>query len=105
MAMNIDPSSLGPVGPGSIGSSAGVPKPVQGADGKPFKDFLTEKMKEVNEMIAQKDLAIEDLATGKTENIAEVFTAIQKADVAFKYMMQIRSKLLDAYQELNRMQL
>ncbi len=74
-------------------------------DGQSFKDILGGKINEVNEMLQSKDRAIEDLATGRTDNVAEVLTAVQKADIAFKALMQIRNKLVDAYQEVQRMQI
>ena len=72
--------------------------------GKSFNDILGGKINEVNDMLLNKDRAIEDLAMGKTDNIAEVLTAVQKADIAFKALMQIRNKLIDAYKEVSRMQ-
>ena len=69
-----------------------------------FGDLLKEQMGKVNEMQMDADRAIEDLAVGRTDNVAEVMTAVQKADLAFKTMMQIRNKLLSAYREISRMQ-
>ena len=69
-----------------------------------FGDLLKEQIGKVNEMQLDADRAIEDLATGRTDNVAEVMTAVQKADLAFKTMMQIRNKLLNAYREISRMQ-
>jgi flagellar hook-basal body complex protein FliE len=43
------------------------------------------------------------LTTGKTENVAEVFTAVKKAELAFQTLMQIRNKLSDAYEEIKQM--
>ena len=44
--------------------------------------------------------AVEGLATGEDVNPAEVMTAVQKADIAFRMMMQIRNKLVQAYTEI-----
>ncbi len=38
--------------------------------------------------------------TGGDVNPAEVLTAVQKADMSFRMMMQIRNKLVQAYQEM-----
>ncbi len=46
------------------------------------------------------DQAVEQLATGGDVNPAEVLTAVQKADIAFRMMMQIRNKIVQAYQEV-----
>ena len=41
--------------------------------------------------------------TGETDNMAEVFTAVRKADVAFSMLMEMRNKLVDAYREVQQM--
>jgi flagellar hook-basal body complex protein FliE len=46
------------------------------------------------------DQAVEKLATGGDVNPAEVLTAVQKADIAFRMMMQMRNKIVSAYQEV-----
>ncbi len=65
-----------------------------------FKDFLLDSIKEVNSMQQDADRAVEDLVTGGDANPAEVLTAVQKADIAFRMMMQIRNKMVQAYQEV-----
>jgi len=73
------------------------------ADGKDFKSVLMESIDEVNRLQTEADTARINLATGKTENVAEVFTAVKKADLAFQTLMQIRNKLMDAYDEIKQM--
>ena len=65
-----------------------------------FKDFLVDSIKEVNSMQQAADQAVEKLAAGEDVNPAEVLTAVQKADIAFKLMMQMRNKMVQAYQEI-----
>jgi flagellar hook-basal body complex protein FliE len=65
-----------------------------------FKNFLLNSIQEVNSMQQDADQAVEKLATGGDVNPAEVLTAVQKADIAFKLMMQIRNKMVQAYQEV-----
>ena len=45
------------------------------------------------------------LATGKSDNVSEVFTAVKKAELAFQTLMQMRNKLLDAYDEIRQMRI
>ena len=71
-----------------------------GADGTSFKNFLLDSIREVNAMQQDADQAVEQLATGGDVNPAEVLTAVQKADVAFRMMMQIRNKMVQAYNEI-----
>ncbi len=65
-----------------------------------FKDFLLDSIQEVNAMQQDADRAVENLMTGGDVNPAEVLTAVQKADLAFRMMMQIRNKMVQAYQEV-----
>ena len=80
------------------GQLPGASEAVQGDSS--FKDLLLESIREVNSMQQDADLAVEQLATGGDVNPAEVLTAVQKADIAFRLMMQIRNKMVEAYQEV-----
>lgn len=83
---------------GSIG--AGAP-PI---DGKSFSDTLKDAIQEVNQLQKVSDQKMQDLSTGKTDNIPDVMIAAEKADIALKLMVQVRSKIIDAYQEIMKMQ-
>ncbi len=65
-----------------------------------FKDFLLSSIQEVNSAQKTADAAVEKLATGGEVSPAEVLTAVQKADVAFRMMMQIRNKIVQAYEDV-----
>lgn len=65
-----------------------------------FKDMLVNSIKEVNTMQTQADQAVESLFTGEDVNPAEVLTAVQKADLAFRLTMQMRNKAMDVYREI-----
>lgn len=72
----------------------------QTQDAKSFKDFLVDSIQEVNSMQQDADKAIEQMAAGGDVTPAEVLTAVQKADIAFRMMMQVRNKIVSAYQEV-----
>ena len=71
---------------------------------KPFASFLAESVAKVNELQEKANVAVQELASGKSKNIHETLMAVEQADIAFKTMNQIRSKVLDAYKEMMRMQ-
>jgi len=73
-------------------------------DGKSFGEVLGDSLKEVNNLQLEADKAIEDFATGQTKNVHETMIAINKADTAFRMTMQVRNKIVEAYQEVTRMQ-
>lgn len=96
---------------GAIGDSKSIPieKPSVTADvdqsqPKSFADTLQEAINNVNQLQKTADRAAQDLATGRTDNVAEVMIAAEKADVALKVMVQVRNKIIDAYQEIMKMQ-
>ncbi len=72
----------------------------QATAGPSFKDFLVDSIRDVNSMQQEANQAVESLFTGGDVNPAEVLTAVQKADMAFRMMMQIRNKLVQAYDEV-----
>lgn len=78
------------------------PAPVgkAGGDNASFKDLLLGSIDQVNAMQQDADKAVENLFTGGDSNPAEVFIAVQKADVAFRMMMQLRNKMVEAYTEV-----
>jgi flagellar hook-basal body complex protein FliE len=69
-----------------------------------FAQTLQDAISQVNSLQKASDKAIQNLATGKTDNIAEVMIASEKADIALKLMMQVRNKIVEAYQEVMKMQ-
>lgn len=75
-----------------------------GVKGKSFGDFLSESLKKVDDLQKGADAAVEQMAKGDGPGIQEAMVAIEKADVAFKLMMEVRQRILDAYQEVIRMQ-
>ena len=68
-----------------------------------FRDLVLGGVGEVNMLQQKADGAVEKLMCGGEIGMAEVLTAVQKADIAFKMMMQIRNKLVAAYQEIQNM--
>jgi flagellar hook-basal body complex protein FliE len=81
-------------------SSSGATDSI-GASGNPFSDLMVGGIGKVNNMQLSADSQMEQLLTGGDVNQAEVFTSMQKADMSFRLLVQIRNKLMDAYQELN----
>ena len=71
---------------------------------KSFADTLKDAVGSVNELSHAADVQQQKLATGETKNIPEVMIATEKAQIAFKLLMQVRNKVIDAYQEIMKMQ-
>ncbi|AJQ27312.1 MULTISPECIES: flagellar hook-basal body complex protein FliE [Pelosinus] len=71
---------------------------------KNFGEFLTEALGEVNSLQQDAAKASFDLAAGKLQDISQVTIAAEKATIAMQLTMQVRNKVVDAYQEIMRMQ-
>lgn len=70
-----------------------------------FMKELNSSMKDVNTMLAQADMANQEIAIGKNENLHSAMIATEKAETALKYLVQVRNKIMDAYREVMRMQI
>jgi flagellar hook-basal body complex protein FliE len=107
MAAPIPGSGPGPIRPippaqppGSAAGSRPTAPPEQGAD---FASLMRQQLEHVSQMQTEADENVQRLLTGQTENMTEVFTAARKAQVAFGLLMEIRNKLVDAYEQVRNM--
>ncbi len=84
---------------------AGENAPLQSTpNGKSFADTLKDSIQQVNQLQKDADVKMQQLATGKTDNIQDVMIAAEKADIGLRLMMQVRNKIMDGYQEIMKMQ-
>ena len=90
-------SGFAPLQPGELGSADGTQQP--------FKNMLLEALDQVNNVQQEADQAVQQLVTGGDVNPAEVLTSLQKADMSFRLMLQIRNKLVSAWQEVNNIRI
>lgn len=90
-------------GPSAFGAlTPGKPLNPPKVDGPGFKDLLMKNLEHVNALQQDAEFAIEDLATGRRDDVDGVMIAKQKADIAFQMMLQVRNKLMDAYEEVKQ---
>jgi flagellar hook-basal body complex protein FliE len=87
---------------GSLGSStsSGAAGSVQGTD---FRKALSEGIRSVESEIQSADNLAEDLVTGQINDIHQVAVRIKRADLSFRFALEVRNKLIDAYREVMRM--
>ena len=95
-SISVNNGGAGPVSVPSLGDGADAPKS--------FADTLKTALGAVNELQVKADKSAQDLATGRTDNIADVMLNTEKADIALRLMVQVRNKMIDAYQEIMKMQ-
>ena len=93
------PSTISP-GAGASGTqSLGNPE-----SGPSFAETLKQALGEVNRLQVEADQASMALVTGQTKDLHQVVIATEKAGLALQLTIQIRNKVLEAYQEIMRMQ-
>jgi flagellar hook-basal body complex protein FliE len=91
---------------GNVAGGGVLPAKVGGAGaagGSSFADLLKNSIEEVAKLQNDASQAVDALATGKTENVTGVMTAMEKSDLAFKTLLSIRGKLMEAYDEIKNM--
>ncbi len=70
-----------------------------------FGAILKKSINEVNNLQNEADNAIQEFTAGEGKSIHETIIALEKADVSFKLLVEVRNKLVEAYQEIMRMQI
>lgn len=61
--------------------------------------------KEVDEKLKTADQKVQQFALGQSQDLHEVVVASEKADISLRFLLQVRNKMLEAYQEMMRMQM
>ena len=69
-----------------------------------FGDMLAEAVNEINKLQIDADKAIANVELSDSGSIHEAMIALEEANISFRAMMQVRNKVLEAYQEVMRMQ-
>lgn len=93
--------SLG-IGPGHPSTPHGTTGPA--AKGTSFADLVAGQLRQIDGQQHQADAAIAQLATGQSDNVQDVVMTMAKADLTFRFALEIRNRLLESYQEIMRMQ-
>ncbi len=69
-----------------------------------FVDILKESISKVNELEKEADKETQKLAAVETQDVHNTMIAVEKADMTFQVMMQVRNRIISAYEEIMRMQ-
>ena len=82
-----------------------APGPEPGADGPNFANMLKEQLNEMVDLHNTAEQAQQNFLTGEITDIGEVVLAIQQADIALNFAIELRNKVIEAYMEISRMQI
>ncbi|MCL2219408.1 MAG: flagellar hook-basal body complex protein FliE [Chitinispirillia bacterium] len=97
--------SIGPVKAGSLPRQTSPVFRQEGAGGLSFKETMNNFLNDVNHLQKQSDESVKKLVSGEITDVHQVMTASEEAKVAFNLMMEIRNKVMEAYQEVMRIRL
>ena len=90
-----------PVEPQAGQASSGTPTRL--SNPASFGKMLTDSIDQVNRLQVAADSSINDLAMGKQTDIHRTMVAMEKASISFELLMQIRNKVISAYDRIMRM--
>lgn len=99
MSMSISPVNL-PVSPSHSATSS----PAAGSQGLSFQSVLRNAVSNVEASSAQADSAVAGYLSGGNQELHSTILAAQNADLNFEMFMQVRNKVVSAYEEIMRMQ-
>jgi len=74
-------------------------------DDKSFANVLNESLTKVNKTQLEAYNAMEQIATGKVENLQKAVQKIEEAELSLKLALEVKNKALSAYKEVMRMQI
>jgi len=85
-------------GPGLTGGASESKKGVN------FSETLADIVKQTNDLQKSADQTLEDFSTGKVEDMHQVMLSMNRADLSFQMLLEVRNKLIEAYTEIMRTQ-
>lgn len=83
--------------------TAAAQPPIAGSPA--FGQVVQRFIEDTNAQQVLADESVERLATGQSDSLHETMLALTKADLSLRMFMEVRNKVIDAYQEVMRMQL
>ena len=97
-----------PIGGGlasmGIGSGSLLGSDLGAGSGEGFGDVLKTAISQVSNLQGSAETQVNTLLQGGNADMSKVMISVEKADVAFQLMMQVRNKIVAAYQDIEKMQ-
>ncbi len=90
---------ISPVNPAQPGTGSAVSRVEQG-----FAKIMTDMVSQVNAQQQAADHAVQEVHAGGAKNLHEAMIALEEADISLRFLVQVRNKAMEAYQEIMRMQ-
>jgi flagellar hook-basal body complex protein FliE len=88
-----------------IAPAAPIRSEAAAASGPSFMQRVTEGMQEVNTQLLASQVDLQRLATGDADNVHDIMVRLEESRIALQLMLQVRNRVLEAYQDVMRMQI
>ena len=96
--------TFNPIPSATIPSPPALDSSLGGSTGDSFSSVLSDAVSKVDELHDAAATQVSNLLRGGGGNLNDVMIAVEKADVSFQLMMQVRNKIVSAYQDIEKMQ-
>lgn len=83
--------------------AAGTQARTAGSGG--FENWLTRELAATNQKLIDADQGVRRLALGEADNLHQVMIALEEAKLRFDLVVQVRNRLVEAYQDVLRMRI
>ena len=70
-----------------------------------FSNWIDGQLSEVNKTVVDADQQVRELSLGKTDNLHQVMLSLEQAKLSFEMVVQVRNRMIEAYQEILRMRI
>jgi len=96
---------VNPVGPAPAAAAVQNSAAAEPRGQKSFAQVLEEKLAQVDALQKKADALLEGFFAGQVSDVHEVMLAMQQAELALQLAVEVRNRVIEAYQEVARMQL
>ncbi len=80
-------------------------RPITAAAGMPFGQLVADGLTALNGQLKTSEADLQRLALGEAPNLHEVMVRLEEARISFQLMLQVRNRMLEAYQDVMKMQI
>jgi flagellar hook-basal body complex protein FliE len=102
--MHINPINLGGASAEAVSGMGTTPATAKVSEGS-FGSIIQKFVADTNAQQVQADQSVQRLASGQSDSIHETMLAMAKADLSLRLFVEVQSKVVEAYQEVMRMQM
>lgn len=77
----------------------------QSEEGESFSELVSQAVNGVDATMKESEQSVQNFVSGKSENVHDVMISMQRAQMSFQMMVEVRNKVIDTYHEISRMQI